>query len=356
MTSPNLTLAVVIPAYNEAAIIQHTLNHLTTHISPRHIYLVDDHSTDNTTRLARVYTKNILRRRKNHGKGAALNAAIAKWRLTQSYDLIMPLDADTIVTPTFFPAIIQRFTKDTHHHLACVSGQVRTRPDNWLTGYRAWEYEIGQSIHKTAQSYIKGIIVCPGCATVYRASVFRTLKFSTHSLAEDMDLTFAIHRHHLGQIAYEAKAIIITQDPKKLGDFLRQIDRWYTGLWQCIVKYNVPWEGQRLDLEVALMATEGLFSGLVLGLILLLAPYSFSLNPGLILFPLLIDIGLFLTPTIIYANLRQRQAPLVRYLLHFYFLRAVSSFVFIAAFFKVMVNKETTMKWFSPQRYYLGKM
>jgi len=168
-----------------------------------------------------------------------------------------------------------------------------------------------------------------------------------------MDLTFAIHRRHLGKIVYEGRAFIHTQDPNTFKDFVRQIDRWYIGLWQCITKYNIPWEGQMLDLEVAVMASEGIFSGLIFMAILVLAPFSLALNPIFILIPLLIDIALFLTPSIIFANLRHRQSPLIRYIAHFYFLRVVSSLIFFKSFVKVMLNWERSMPWFSPHRYQL---
>jgi poly-beta-1,6-N-acetyl-D-glucosamine synthase len=344
-------LAVIIPAHNEAAIIQSTLQHLVKALPRRHIFVVDDCSADHTARLARRFTQNIAVHRTCQGKGSAINTAIRKWRLADRYDFIMPLDADTYVTQQYFSVILSCFQKDLNHSVACVSGRVITQTVNWLTAYRQWEYEIGQTIHKTAQSYLGGIIVCPGCATVYRSSIFKKLAFPTHSLAEDMDLTFAIHRRHLGKIVYEGRAFIHTQDPKTFKDFVKQIERWYIGLWQCITKYNIPWEGQMLDLEVAVMASEGLFSGLIFITFILLAPFSLALNPIFILIPLLIDIFLFLTPSIIFANLRHRQSHLLRYFAHFYFLRVVSSLIFFKSFIKVMLNWERSVSWFSPHRY-----
>lgn len=346
-------IAVIIPAHNESAILDTTLVRLKQTISPSHIYLVNDHSTDTTLQIARRHLKNVTFHRRNQGKGASINTALKKWRLTQRYAYIMTLDADTYVDPNFFTVIKQRFQQDRNHKIAAISGQVTTKPTNWLTAYRQWEYEIGQTIHKSAQSSIGGIIICPGCATVYRSQVFNHLTFPTHSLAEDMDLTFALHRQQLGQIIYEPKAIVHTQDPNTLSDFIKQISRWYTGLWQCIVKHQVPWEGQMLDVEISLMATEGLWSGTLMLITFLLAPVSARIHPGIIALPILLDISLFLLPSVVFANLRHGQFPLTKYLVHFYFLRVVSSLIFIKSFVSVLINRDK-FHWFSPHRYQIA--
>src|SRR5690606_14959008 len=111
-----------------------------------------------------------------------INSALDKWKLTEKYEYIMPLDADTEITKDFFSAVLNRFEEDKSKKIACVIGRVESRFANWLTIFRVWEYEIGQTIHKQAQSILGGIVVGPGCATVYRSKVLKRIKFPTKSL------------------------------------------------------------------------------------------------------------------------------------------------------------------------------
>lgn len=352
-TRSSQSLALIIPAHNEAQIIAATLRQARQYVTAPNIYVVDDGSRDKTAQIARKFTHNVVRHPINLGKGSAINTALDTWHLPEKYAYIMPLDADTTLTPNFFKAIHAFFKQDVHQDYVCLNGRVVARQKNWLTAYRIWEYEIAQTIHKTAQSIIGGIVISPGCATVYRSAVFKKVQFPTHSLAEDMDLTFTIHRKRLGKIGFVSQAEVITQDPSNLSDYINQIDRWYTGLWHNIRHHNVPWEGQMLDFEVALLATEALFSGLLYISFLVLLPLSLTTNIRLFLIPLIIDMCLFILPTVLYTAIRRRVNRMVIYLGHFYFLRLISSVIFLRSFVKVMFDYHRTMRWFSPHRYQL---
>lgn len=353
MRSDQNQIAVIVPAHNEAKIIKGTLKNLRVHLAATHIYVVDDGSSDATAKLAKHYTKNVYRHRSNRGKGAAINSALQKWSLPKKYSLIMTLDADTRLTANFIPSMKAYFKRDLASIYICANGRVTTPLTNWLTAYRVWEYEIGQSIHKQAQAILGGIIVCPGCATVYRSALFKTVSFPTQAMAEDMDLTFMIHRQHLGKIGYVDQAEVITQDPRSLPDFIKQINRWYAGLWQNIIKHHVPWGGQMLDLEVALLASEALFSGLLFLSFFVLLPLSLTTDSHLFLLPFLIDICLFIIPTVIFTATRRHTKRIYLYLGHIYLLRLFSSLIFVISFFRVMFDQHTNMRWFSPQRYQL---
>jgi cellulose synthase/poly-beta-1,6-N-acetylglucosamine synthase-like glycosyltransferase len=195
------------------------------------------------------------------------------------------------------------------------------------------------------------VLVCPGCATVYRSKVFDTLSIPVGTLAEDMDLTFHIQLNNLGKITFEEKACVVTQDPKSLRDFIKQIDRWYTGFWQCVSKHNIPWNGKLFDLEVAMLALEGLFNGLLIIVMAALIPFAFIKYPHLFYIPLFIDLFLFLIPTIIFIIIRHRHWNIVLHLPQFYFIRIICSLVFLISFFKVALNFDSKAKWNKAARY-----
>lgn len=344
-------VAFLIPAHNEQKVIGSTIKSILRLVKAEDIYVVNDYSKDDTEKVVKKLTKNVLNLRSNIGKAKALNNGLQKFKLTQKYEFIMIIDADCRVDDKFLKEALPIFKKDKSDKIACLVGKVVGESHNWITSYRIWEYEVAQCIHKAAQSHINAMIVCPGPSTIYRSRVLEKIKIPTDTLTEDMDLTFLIHRERLGTIKYCGRAKVITQDPQTLKDFIRQIDRWYTGFWQCVKKHNAPWGGQPLDIEVGLLATEGLYNGILVIMILLLLPFLLIKNPALLFWPLLIDLGLFVIPTMVLAA-GQRKAPgIFRYILPFYLIRIITSMVFLKSFFKVVVGIDLNMSWNKAARY-----
>ena len=330
-------IAIIIPAHNEELVIARTLEALSGQIETRHVYLIDDGSKDQTANFAKQYLpKNRVLTIKNGGKAHAIGTGIKKFNLTERYDYIMIHDADTRMQSGFIEYILEVFNQDENKQIACVMGQVITDDHNWVTSYRVWEYAIGQLIHKQAQSLINAITVSPGCSSVYRSEVFIKTEMPTGTVTEDMDLTFEIHRQNIGKLVYQPLAKMQTQDPGTLRDYYKQVQRWYGGFWQCVFKHNIPWGGQKLDFEVALMAFEGLLQPLIFFLTLLIGiQYYFTGNvDGRLSTYLIIDLLVFVMPTIIWASLISKRYKLPMYVAHFYLLRTFSGLVFLYAFIR----------------------
>ncbi|HEY6233759.1 MAG TPA: glycosyltransferase family 2 protein, partial [Candidatus Elarobacter sp.] len=94
-------MSVLIPAYNEAAIIERTLSTVRDHLSTRpdahswEMLVVDDGSTDGTGDLAEAFAAGderirVLRHRTNFGLGQALRYGFAQAK----GDVVVTLDAD----------------------------------------------------------------------------------------------------------------------------------------------------------------------------------------------------------------------------------------------------------------------
>jgi poly-beta-1,6-N-acetyl-D-glucosamine synthase len=344
-------LCFIVPAHNEAMVLEYTINSILKLVPKEDIYIVSDGSIDQTVNQALNFTPNVLDLQPNRGKATALNLAISHFNLAKKYDFIMPMDADTAIAEDFIEKALPIFEKDVKREIACVVGKVMGKDSSWTTTYRWWEYEINQMIHKEAQDKESAVVVCPGCTTMFRSSIFNKVQIPTGTLTEDMDLTFLIHRLKLGKIIFMGDALVITQDPKTLIDYLKQVDRWYTGFWQCVYKHNVPWMGQVLDLEVSLLALEGLFNGFLVLAILLMAPLILLKQPQIFIAPFVIDLLFFMLPSILFISLKFKTLSFFRYFLSFYPLRFLSSFVFIKSFIKVSLSQDLRMKWAQPIRY-----
>lgn len=343
-------IAFLVPAHNEEQVIKLTIEALLRIASKQDIYVVNDGSSDLTGDVASSLVPNVLNLYPNVGKATAMNQAITHYKLFKKYQYLMPMDADTIISQNFLDETLPILDQDKVKKITCVVGKVVGQGICPYTSYRLWEYEISQTIHKKAQSLENAIIVCPGCATIFRAEIFAKVKIPTGTITEDMDLTFLIHRLNLGQIKFIDKAIVITQDPRSIRDYLGQIDRWYTGFWQCVQKHNIPWGGQMLDMEVTILASEGIFYGLLSIFFIIFTPFIFLKQPHLIFLPLLLDLCLFVIPTVLLTSFRHNAWKIIKYIPMFYLLRFLGSLYFLKSFFKIVLGVRS-LKWNKATRY-----
>ncbi|MFA6250134.1 MAG: glycosyltransferase family 2 protein [Candidatus Shapirobacteria bacterium] len=344
-------VAILIPAYNEELVIESTLSSAVALVGKNHVYVVNDGSTDSTASCAKSYTPNILSI-PNGGKANALNSGIRHFQLTDYYKYIFLMDADTRIDPHFLQHALPHLKSKAGKKLNGVVGKVCSLGVNWIGKFRIWEYEIAHSVHKRAQSNTNTILVLPGCATLYRSRVFKKFFVPLGTLTEDMDFTFELNRQNQGNFVYEERSLVITQDPRDLRSFLKQIKRWYIGFWQCVHKHHIPWGGQNIDLEVALLATEGLFNGFISLALLFTVPMVLFVNPLILVVPFLFDLFLFFLPTLIWTAATNRNLKLFFYLPHFYFLRLLLSLVFIYTFFVSLLKRPKSNSW-TTERYSL---
>src|SRR5262250_2018285 len=229
-------LCVLLPAKDECLGISKTLKSvLRAHVSPEDIYVIDDGSSDGTGDIAHAFGVNVLRNPKNIGKAMALSRGAREFGLIDRYDYICLMDADTEVCQGYFDVVKRAFSDPS---VATVCGRAKSTPHNWLTAYRCLAYWMSHAIYKGGQSNMGVITVTPGCAASFRADVFRQLEWTHDTIVEDMDCTIQIHRKKLGKIVYQPQAIVSTQDPRTLRDYVKQMYRWHTGAWQVGQKYG----------------------------------------------------------------------------------------------------------------------
>ena len=205
-------------------------------ILPADIYVIDDGSSDGTGEIARSFDVNVVRNERNIGKAHSLARLASVSELVRRYDYICLMDADTQVSEDYFQSVRKSFAQP---GVAVVCGRAKSTPHNWLTAYRCLAYWISHAIYKDGQSNMGVITVTPGCAAAFRADAFAQLEWSSDTIVEDMDCTIQVHRKKLGRIIYQKHAIVSTQDPRTLRDYIKQMYRWHTGAWQVGLKYEM---------------------------------------------------------------------------------------------------------------------
>ncbi len=230
-------VTILIPAYNEESVIVDTVAAALASGYPRlEVLVVDDGSADRTAELVR---DNFGRDRRvrllqqpNRGKPAALNHGLAE----ATGEIIVSIDADTIVDPEAVPRLVRHFADP---KVGAVAGNVKVANRNsWITRWQALEYITSQNLEKRAFDLLNCIPVVPGAAGAWRADVLRDSGgFSGDTVAEDTDLTLTIRRNGW-KILYDEDAIGRTEVPETVDALIRQRFRWTFGTLQAVWKHR----------------------------------------------------------------------------------------------------------------------
>jgi cellulose synthase/poly-beta-1,6-N-acetylglucosamine synthase-like glycosyltransferase len=306
---------------------------------------VNDGSKDATAAaVSAIPGVNLLTNTTPCGKLGALRTAIAHFDLTRRYRYLALLDADSHVAPDYFSEVLASFAGTPDTVLVC--GAPCSERHNWLTAYRALEYAVTLRVFRAGQSAAGVITVAPGCASTYATRIIANLEWDTHTLVEDMDLTMQIHRKRLGRMTYTPHAVAHTQDPQTIRQYVGQLTRWYSGTWQVMLLRRLPFGGQRIDVEFAVLTGEGLFYALLF----LALPLLCWLNPQIVVTFLVMDQGLWLALAIGFS-IRYRRADMLWAFPTFFFVRYLNCIVLLRTFWLEVIRRKTRREWFSVTRY-----
>jgi len=334
----------MLPAKDEAVGIAKTLRSiLRAGLLPADVYVIDDGSSDGTGEIARSFNVNVARNPKNIGKAHSLARLASACDLVRRYDYVCLMDADTQVSENYFESIRESFAEP---EVAVVCGRAKSNPHNWLTAYRCLAYWISHAIYKDGQSNMGVITVTPGCAAAFRSDAFAQLDWSNDTIVEDMDCTIQVHRKKLGRIVYQKHAVVSTQDPRTLRDYVKQMYRWHTGAWQVGMKYGMLAGLSKIDLEYKLLMGEGV----IFATLFMLVPVWLLLYPRLAFYGVGMDLTVLFLLSMVCA-VCDRRADVFLYSPMYPLLRFVDCSVFLYSFWKVVVQKKQVRGWFAVKRY-----
>jgi len=334
----------MLPAKDEAVGIGRTLRSiLQAGLLPADVYVIDDGSSDGTGNIARGFGVNVARNEKNIGKAHSLARLASTSDLVQRYDFVCLMDADTQVSTDYFQSVKRSFAEA---GVAVVCGRAKSHPHNWLTAYRCLAYWISHAIYKDGQSNMGVITVTPGCAAAFRSDAFAQLDWSNDTIVEDMDCTIQVHRKKLGKIVYQKRAVVSTQDPRTLRDYIKQMYRWHTGAWQVGRKYGMLTGLSKIDLEYKLLMGEGV----VFATLFLLMPLWLLIYPRLAFYGVGMDMIVLVFLSMI-CGVCDRRVDVFIYSPMYPLLRFVDCSVFLYSFWKVVVQKKQVRGWFAVKRY-----
>ncbi len=204
----------MIAAHNEQLVIEKTLDSATAQVPVRQVYVASDGSTDATAQLALERGANVLELNPNRGKAGAIVAAIEHFELAARYDVVMLLDADTVLAHDYLDSSLSLFDDPVVVAVAGRASTIFSPPPDTLAGrilvtYRQRVYLAVQYLLKYGQAsrHINVVSIVPGFASMYRTSVLGSIDIDAPGLSiEDYNMTFEIHAKSLGRIAFNPRA------------------------------------------------------------------------------------------------------------------------------------------------------
>ncbi|MEU1934053.1 glycosyltransferase [Streptomyces coeruleorubidus] len=227
-------VSVLVPAYNEAKCIENTVRSLAASDHPIEVLVIDDGSSDGTARIVEAMGLPNVRvvRQLNAGKPAALNRGVANAR----YDLIVMMDGDTVFEPSTVRELVQPFGDP---RVGAVAGNAKVGNKDTLIG--AWqhiEYVMGFNLDRRMYDVLRCMPTIPGAVGAFRRSALeRVGGMSDDTLAEDTDITMALHRDGW-RVVYAENARAWTEAPETVQQLWSQRYRWSYGTMQAIWKHR----------------------------------------------------------------------------------------------------------------------
>lgn len=246
-----VTITAVVPAHNEAERIGATLASLEAqNRRPDRVLVVADNCTDGTEEIARAAGAEVLITVGNSDKKAgALNQALRNLLPTAGHnDIILVMDADTVLSPRFLEVADHRFAQD--RALMALGGVFMGESGHGLLGvFQRNEYvRYGRTVARR-----RGLVdVLTGTSTLFRPLALRTVAqsrghalpgrpgdvYDTSALTEDNEITIALKT--MGALMVSPiSCTVVTELMPTWRDLWRQRLRWQRGAVENIGAYGL---------------------------------------------------------------------------------------------------------------------
>jgi cellulose synthase/poly-beta-1,6-N-acetylglucosamine synthase-like glycosyltransferase len=246
-----VTVTVLIPAHDEAASIGATLDSLgAQHPAPDRVIVVADNCTDATGPVAQAHGAELFVTVGNtHKKAGALNQALnGLLDGLGENDVVMCMDADTVLDDGFLAAGVQRFTSD--RALMAIGGIFYGEEGHGILGqlqrneYVRYSREIRRRRGR--------VFVLTGTASMFRGRALRTVGasrgrllpgvrgdvYDTATLTEDNELTLAI-KSLGGLMASPNDCRVVTELMPTRRNLWAQRLRWQRGALENLGAYGL---------------------------------------------------------------------------------------------------------------------
>jgi biofilm PGA synthesis N-glycosyltransferase PgaC len=250
-----VTVAVVVPAHNEAATIEQTIRSCLRQTYPvAQVIVVADNCTDATAALARAAGATVI---EGHGgsKAAAQNLALPH----VVADLVVALDGDNTLDATAVAYLVATMRAG---HAGTCAAVLPKDTTTIYSQYRTLYHACSNGWTKKIQDTLGRQLVLNGMANCHRTDVLAAMGgFPDDSITEDFNLTWALHRRGYS-VVFTPEAFVYTQEPTSFRELIGQMHRWTAGFAQCMVTHQAPLMDLASFVVVVSLAGDALMGGL----------------------------------------------------------------------------------------------
>jgi cellulose synthase/poly-beta-1,6-N-acetylglucosamine synthase-like glycosyltransferase len=265
-------VAVLVPAWNEGAVIGETIQRLVSMDYPKnalHVYVVDDASTDDTPLVvqqkAAEYPGQVfhLRREKGgQGKAHTLNHGIEQV-LKERFDpnnpdeseenpfwaeALLIIDADVIFESDSLRKMARHLSNP---EIGAVTAYIKegSQPPNYMQRFIGYEYITAQAAGRRAQNVMGAMFCLAGGAQLHSRENLISIggRIDTSSLAEDTFTTFKTQLEAGNRVYFEGNATVWAEEPCDIDGLWKQRLRWARGNVQLTRHFKKLWFHRRTN-------------------------------------------------------------------------------------------------------------
>lgn len=271
------SMTVIIPAHNEAAVIDRCLISVKCQDYPHdklEVIVIDDGSTDGTAEMAETHANNthpdthtvirgqnirvgpfkgrfVVMRNSHGGKSNALNTGIAE----SNGDILVNVDSDVVLEPLCLREIAQAFIRNPE--MGAATGNIEVEWDlveardkngelildhaglptskrlsfmeRFLAKSQFLEYLASFRLGRAAQGEINTMYTLAGACSAFRREDFlKAAYYSSRTVSEDTDMTWSLHRAGV-KIGFISKARVFLEPVTNWDELYGQRVRWARG-------------------------------------------------------------------------------------------------------------------------------
>ena len=244
-------VAVLIPAWNEGAVIATTIDRLMTLDYPKErlrIYVIDDASTDETPHVAiakhKRWPTNVFHIRRvagGEGKAHTLNYGLEQLWRNDWAQAVLIMDADVIYTASSVRRMARHLVDP---KIGAVTAYIKegSRAPNYVQRFITFEYITATGASRRAQN-VFGFLAClSGGAQLHSRENLLAIggTFFDDTLAEDTFTTFNTQIEGRRAI-FEPNALVYAEEPDGLRMLWKQRVRWARGNVQITQVFSHLW-------------------------------------------------------------------------------------------------------------------
>ena len=237
-------VSVMVPAHNEAEVIEDTVQALARLDYPADAYeiiVINDASTDDTpailerlkASIPHLRVLNIPKGVGGKGKSRTLNLGLPHAR----GELIAVYDADNTPEPQALRLLVATLLADPH--LAAVNGKVRTRnwQASWLTRFINLEFMYFQWLYQGGRwQWLRLSTLMGTNYVIWRKYLTALGGFDEASLVDDTEMSFRLLQAGYG-VRWVPYAVTWEQEPDTFAVWFKQRMRWSKGNFYVTFKY-----------------------------------------------------------------------------------------------------------------------